>query len=250
MRILLTGASGVVGTDLARKFRESNFTVVPLIRCSGTGKYLLFQNNLQSFDLIIHAGLPGHPRTRKKRREYISNTIELYQAARLSRTHLIFISSHSSRSSNPTQYSRDKHQLEKLALEYGFSVLRIGVFAASDDLKQSLLTRWLKIFGSIIFDYVLGIFPSTNSDNIQNSIRLIQFHDHKIWECFTTLRPEVVFERKEETITSRQYLRAINFVEFNQNKCVLYLIDLVNKLTFSFIDPILNILYDLRYYVK
>jgi hypothetical protein len=249
VRILLTGASGIVGTDLAKKLRESNFTVVPLTRCSLTGKYLLFQNDLQSIDLIVHAGLPDHPRTRKKRREYISNTLELFQMAKLSQTHLLFISSHSSRADNPTQYSRDKNQLEKVALEYSFSVLRIGIFAVSDNFKQSLVIRWLKIFGSSTLKYVLEILPSTNSENIQNSIKLIQFHDHKIWECFTTLRTKVASEGKDETTIS-PYLRAINIGDFNQKKWLVNFIDLVNNLTFSFIDPILNLLYDLRYYAK
>jgi hypothetical protein len=250
VRILLTGASGVVATELAKKLRESNCIVVPLIRCSSTGKYLLNQNDLASIDLIIHAGLPGHPRTLKKRKDYISNTIDLFQTAKLSQTNLLFISSHSSRASNPTQYSRDKNLLERMALANNFSVLRIGVFVVSDDLKKSLVIRWLKLFGSSIVKYFLEILPSTNSENILSSIKLIRFHDHKIWDCFTLLSSKMASEGKEEILTISPCLRAINVVDFNQKKWLVSYVDLLNKLTFSFIDPLLNLLYDFKYYVK
>lgn len=250
MKILLTGAGGVVGTDLAIKLRNRNHTVVPVIRCSLTGKYLVSQSDLQSSDLVIHAGQPGHPRTLKKRSEYMSNTNDLFKKASLAHTSLIFISSHSSRVSNPSQYSRDKHSLEKRAIENNFSVLRIGVFLAAANLKQSLIVRCLKFFGSSISEILLENLPSTNSENIVSSIQLIQFHDHKLWDCFTNLSSKLSLEGKEVTFTIGPCLRAVSFVDFNQNKWLLNYVDLLNNLTFSFIDPLLNLLYDYRHHVK
>lgn len=250
MRILLTGANGVVGTELAMKLRDQGYLVVPVIRCSSTGKYLLSQSDIGGSDLVIHAGLPGHPRTLKKRREYITNTNELFEKVRIANRPLIFISSHSSRANNPSQYSRDKHFLEKKALDNNLSILRIGVFLATVDLRQSLVVRFLKLFGTPELVISSKNLPSTNSVNIVSSIQLILSHDHKVWNCFSSLSSKFSIEEREVEKTIDSFLLAVNFVDFNQNKLMIYVVNLLNKLTFSFTDPIINLMYDLRHYAK
>jgi hypothetical protein len=250
VNIFLTGASGVVGTDLTIVLESKNHKVVPLLRCSSSGKYLVSQDDLQSMDLIIHAGVPSHPRTLKKRREYFSNSIELFEKVRMANASLIFISSHSSRVGNFSQYSRDKHFLEKTVLEKGFSVLRIGVFVSSGDSKHSLVVRFVNVFGSSVLLSYFQNLPTTNSENIASSIQAMHNHEHKFWNCFSVLNTKPSLEGNEISLVNSNNLRAVNFVDFNQKQWLIKFVNLLNKLTCSLIDPLLNLLYDLRHYAK
>jgi hypothetical protein len=250
VNILLTGASGVVGTDLTILLESKNHKVIPMLRCSSSGKYLVSQDDLQSTDLVIHAGVPSHPRISKKRKEYFSNSIELLEKVRKANASLIFISSHSSRVDNFSQYSRDKHFLEKQVLEMGFSVLRIGVFASSDDLKPSLVVRFVNFFGSSVLHNYFQNLPTTNSENIASSVQAIHNHEHKFWNCFSVLNSKHFLEGNEVSILNSNCLRAVNFIEFNQKQWLINFVNLLNKLTFSLIDPLINLLYDLKHYAK
>jgi hypothetical protein len=250
VNIFLTGASGVVGTDLTFVLERKNHTVIPLLRCSSSGKYLISKDYLKRMDLVIHAGVPNHPRTLKKRREYFSNSIELFEKVKMANANLIFVSSHSSRVCNLSQYSRDKHILEKKVLEKGFSVLRIGVFMSSVDSKNSLVVRFVNFFGSSILLNYFQNLPTTNSEIIASSIEALNNHENKFWNCFSVLKTKRSLKGNEISLVNTNSLRAVNFVDFNQKLWLIKFVNLLNKLTFSLIDPLLNLLYDLKHYVK
>jgi len=249
-KIYISGAGGVVGTELKTKLAQKGFQVFPINRSGISGDYLLNDFDFSDGDLIIHAGIPFHPRTPKKRADYNSNSKALFKYANDKGIDLIFISSHSSREDNPSQYSRDKSYLEKLAMEQNCSVLRIGVFHSSQNAKQSLVVRAVNLFNLSFLKRLFDNLPVTQAQEIIESIEDITGSDHKIWNCYSFSHSST--GEKDSALIKIYNLKPTptDVSEHGKRKTLLAFVNIINLLTHSFLDPIVNFASDLRYYAK
>lgn len=248
--IYLTGARGFVGSDLTLNFIAKGFQVTPIGRSQVTGKYLLNASEVLPADTIIHAGIPSHPRTKKKRTEYFSNTKELFALAKESKANLIFISTHSCRCNNPSQYSRDKFELECLALESNGSVLRIGIYHSSQDSKNSSILRVVGLFKTPTISHLFDNIPKTRFDSIFHSLRAIQLEPNRILSCYETEIPRA----NENSSSSPDFCNShhiyLEQFAYRKKSFSFCLVKIANFLTNSFADPFINLAYDLKHYAK
>jgi hypothetical protein len=215
-----------------------------------THQYKLDTRHFTESDLVIHAGIPSHPRTPKKRREYIRNSIELFDFARELGANLVFISSHSARSNNPSQYSRDKLYLEEIALDYNFSVVRLGIFSSSVSRKHSLILKFLEFMRFSRLQRISENLPRSCSEELQICLDLISGDSGGRWNCYSFPNNSVEVEIHEVNKNVPYRISPENAGTYFPKRSGTHVVSFVNAMTFSFSDPVFNLMSDLKYYGK
>ncbi len=248
--ILLTGSSGVVGTDISLYLAQMGFRIRPLIRSGENNRYHFDDIHKEDNYVVIHAGVPFHPRSSRKRKQYFLNTLELFESARHRDFKLIFVSSQSSRSDNPSFYSRDKKVLEQAALSKGFRVIRLGVYLPTLTAKKALVTKCVEKLNVGGINRAFRCIPSTNSKQFADAI-IESLNDwnkpHDEIDYVLSAFEEKQVKNHADSISNRLNSR---YGRTNSSHDTFKIVTILNFATYGLIDPIINLMYDLRYYAK
>jgi hypothetical protein len=248
--IWITGSNGVVGSSVYKDLNNLGLTVIPIQRQKKKNSYILKNEFHSKRGLVIHCGVPSHPRTRRKRRKYLENTIMLFDWAAKNNFELIFFSSHSSRSNNGSLYSRDKRMYELLAISMGFKVIRLGIFIGP---KPSYINKTLNLlqkFRLTFLQKLLGSIPVCQSENVLQSLSKMTCSNNKIWGWTKSSSTAVELDITEIQTGANTTTRK-NIYSYDEKKSWrIRLGDLICFLTFGFADPFINLGYDLKYYAK
>jgi NADH dehydrogenase len=153
MRIGITGASGYVGSRVARIFRKTEHEIWELGRSRthySQDNYIAFslqneinQQQLAPLDVIINFAYDFEPVNWDAIKDInVDGTIDFFETVEATDTNLIHISSLSAFEGCQSKYGRAKFKTEQAALQRGFTVVRPGLIYGPDlgGLLESLST--------------------------------------------------------------------------------------------------------------
>lgn len=249
-KIRITGSNGVVGSFIYGELKSLGLSVFPIKRQKEDNSYILDDGFDSKSELIIHCGVPSHPRTRKKRMMYLENTIRLFDWAAKNDFELIFVSSHSSRSSNYSLYSQDKGIFEELAISMGFRVLKLGVFIGPKVSRINVTLDFLREISVPFIQSSLRNIPTSQSKYLLTSLVNLTNSNYKMWgwvkgSTFGVALEDVEIQKVTNGVTRRTLG---NYKE--KKSWRIRLVNLSCFLTFGLADPFINLGYDVKYYAK
>jgi nucleoside-diphosphate-sugar epimerase len=143
MRIFITGVTGFLGSSLASSLTAQGHTVAGSSRRSGDAAF-------NATDIVIHA---AHDFARGAMDSNIERTRASFEAARVCGVRRqIFLSSYSARADAESEYGQTKYRIERIFLDTGETVLRLGLVIGNGGLfarqrKALLRTPVIPIVG-------------------------------------------------------------------------------------------------------
>lgn len=161
MRVIISGATGFIGTELIRYFNASGVTVIGLARrpprntmgiqwvCISLGKKI-HPGVLTGTDLFIHLAHDMSPKSQKK--NILGTACWFYQAKAQGVSKQLFLTSYSAHHSAPSEYGRAKFFLEIFFIENNQFVLRPGLVIG----RGGLFSRMVRAVQSLPIVPVLG----------------------------------------------------------------------------------------------
>ena len=150
--VLLTGATGTVGSILKELFRELNIEVVYLKSSKDYKRFFLPEQEFTfEYDnvTLLHAGHPNAPRSFRKRSNYKKASYLLFKEASNRGFSIVFVSSLNVHDLNLSNYARDKRYLERQSMCLGGAVIRLGLVNSN-----SKLTPYFRVLNLVkILDF-------------------------------------------------------------------------------------------------
>lgn len=181
MKILLTGASGHIGTHLIKQLRD--YTVVKATRAQDAtdGGSIYFDLNSPAdvkvpddVDVIIH--LAANTSTRGTRLNEIQAAEKLLENVEQSGCRFVFLSSQAARPDAPTEYGRTKWQIEQKVLAQGGIVIRAGqVYGGEEKGLFGRMVRFARKYRVLPAFYPSpSVQPIHVNELVQGILRLVQ----------------------------------------------------------------------------
>lgn len=157
--------------------------------------------------ILVHTAMPPNPRFQKRYSRYEYGSLALLEESLASGAEFIFLSTLSITPTNSSRYTRHKLRMEKLILERGGSVVRLGI--VKSELPNSSFQKIRRLVLRFPIDFlseVSSVYFVTESADISKWIKSVNL-DGKIYDLPQACANPVRYSLQEAMEIDGIYLR-------------------------------------------